>query len=288
MQGTPVSDTPTRSVAGGVSAVSWGAIIAGTAVAAATSLLLFALAAGFDLASLSSWPHRGLSAASLTTLAAVTLIVTQWISAGLGGYITGRLRTSWVGTHTHEVFFRDTAHGFITWCVATVLLASGVFSPAASSPGAALRRDAVAAMGAQAAWMGAQAACRATPSCPAQSASVPQTVLPSELLAYPAPAVGEPGESRPLLPVTPASTGSGSPAGSELSPAGELSIASNEPLVDAQFANATDINAADVANAADVREAATSSVVTALSMLIGAFIASVSAALGGRLRDLHP
>jgi hypothetical protein len=31
-----------------------------------------------------------------------------------------------------------------------------------------------------------------------------------------------------------------------------------------------------------------SSILTALSMLVGAFIASVSAALGGRLRDLHP
>ena len=81
-------DTSTRTVARGVSAVSWGAIIAGTAVAAATSLLLFALAAGLDLASLSSWPHRGLSGTSVTTLAAITLIVTQWIAAGLGGYIT--------------------------------------------------------------------------------------------------------------------------------------------------------------------------------------------------------
>jgi hypothetical protein len=250
MQATQVTDTPNRTVAGGVSAVSWGAILAGTAVAAASSLLLFALAAGLDLASLSSWPRRGFSAASMTTLAAITLIVTQWISAGLGGYITGRLRTSWVGTHTHEVFFRDTAHGFITWCVATVLLASGVFSPAPSSPGAALRKGAVAALA-------APAACPAS-ACPAQSPMLPQTVLPPATVLSPATPVGEPGEGRLLLPATPASAGS------------------------AQFVDAP------LASAADAREAATSSVLTALSMLIGAFIASVSAALGGRLRDLHP
>jgi hypothetical protein len=42
--------------------------------------------------------------------------------------------------------------------------------------------------------------------------------------------------------------------------------------------------AADTARKA----AATASIFMALAMLIGAFIASASAALGGRLRDLHP
>jgi hypothetical protein len=36
------------------------------------------------------------------------------------------------------------------------------------------------------------------------------------------------------------------------------------------------------------KAAAETSIYLALSMLIGAFIASVSAALGGRLRDEHP
>ncbi len=56
---------------------------------------------------------------------AIWLIVTQWISAALGGYIAGRLRTRWMGTHAHEVFFRDTAHGLITWAVATILVDRG-------------------------------------------------------------------------------------------------------------------------------------------------------------------
>jgi len=44
-----------------------------------------------------------------------------------------------------------------------------------------------------------------------------------------------------------------------------------------------------VSNAQAARKAAAqASIYTALSLLIGAFIASVSAALGGRLRDEHP
>jgi hypothetical protein len=42
------------------------------------------------------------------------------------------------------------------------------------------------------------------------------------------------------------------------------------------------------ASEAERRDAAANSIFTALSMLVGACIASVSAALGGRVRDLHP
>lgn len=31
---------------------------------------------------------------------------------------SGRLRTKRVGLHTDEVFFRDTAHGFLSWAAA--------------------------------------------------------------------------------------------------------------------------------------------------------------------------
>ena len=264
MRGTRITDTPGHTIAAGVSAVSWGAIIAGTAVAAATSLLLFALAVGLDLASLSSWPRRGLSATYVTTLTAITLIVTQWIAAALGGYIAGRLRMSWAGTHTHEVFFRDTAHGFITWCVATVLLASGVFSPVPSSPGAALRTDAVAAP---------------------QMVRPPTTVL-RQTAAFSVPAgvpvaAGLPAAAGLPVAALPATAGLPVAAGLPAAALTEAGLSAHELF-------AQPVVVAQLTNAADAREAATSSVLTALSMLIGAFIASVSAALGGRLRDLHP
>jgi hypothetical protein len=50
----------------------------------------------------------------------------------MGGYVAGRLRTRWVGVHTHEVYFRDTAHGFLAWALATVI-GAGFLAAAASN-----------------------------------------------------------------------------------------------------------------------------------------------------------
>ena len=105
------------------SAVSWAAIVAGTFATVAFSLMLVAFGAGMGFAALSPFPRDGMSEVHFTCIAAIWLIVVQWASSGLGGYLTGRLRTKWVGVHTHEVFFRDTAHGFLTWAVATVVSA---------------------------------------------------------------------------------------------------------------------------------------------------------------------
>src|ERR1039457_3215883 len=105
------------------STVSWAATLAGGVVAVSATIILLLRGLGLAFASLSPWTHSGASATTVGALAAVWFIVVQWLSAGLGGYLTGRLRTKWVGTHTHEVFFRDTAHGFVTWAVATLILA---------------------------------------------------------------------------------------------------------------------------------------------------------------------
>ena len=42
----------------------------------------------------------------------------------MGGYLAGRLRTKWVEAHTDEVYFRDTAHGFLAWAVASLATAA--------------------------------------------------------------------------------------------------------------------------------------------------------------------
>lgn len=110
-------------VGSGVSAVTWSAIVAGTVTAIAATLTLLALGSAFGLATVSPWPGLGVKPTSFTIGAGVWLVVTQWISAALGGYIAGRLRVRWHGLHTDEVFFRDTAHGFLTWSTATVVMA---------------------------------------------------------------------------------------------------------------------------------------------------------------------
>src|SRR5271163_2079918 len=114
------------------SAISWAAIIGGAFAAAALSLILLALGSGFGLASVSPWPNSGASVTTFTVMAAIWLIIVQWVSAALGGYLTGRLRTKWVSVHTHEVFFRDTANGFLAWAVAAVIGAA-VLASAVSS-----------------------------------------------------------------------------------------------------------------------------------------------------------
>jgi hypothetical protein len=115
------------------SAVSWAAIIGGAFVAASTSLILLTLGTGLGLSSVSPWANSGASAKALGVAAIVWLIATQLISAGLGGFLAGRLRTRWVGVHTDEVFFRDTAHGFLVWAVGAVLSASILASAAGSA-----------------------------------------------------------------------------------------------------------------------------------------------------------
>jgi hypothetical protein len=107
-------------------------------VAIAASAILLAFGSGLGFALVSPWPGRGASATGFTVNAAIWLIVSQWLSAALGGYIAGRLRTKWVGTHTHEVFFRDTAHGLVTWSVATVAVAALLAGSVTSGVGGAL------------------------------------------------------------------------------------------------------------------------------------------------------
>ena len=105
------------------SGVSWGAVLGGAFVAAAMSLILVSLGTGFGFASASPWADSGASAKTIGIGAVVWLIVMQVISAGLGGYVAGRLRTKWATVHTDEVIFRDTAHGLIVWAVGAVLSA---------------------------------------------------------------------------------------------------------------------------------------------------------------------
>ncbi len=116
-----------------VSAVSWGAIIAGAVVMAALSLLLLALGTGIGFSVIN--PYATATAPETTkaaTVAGIYLTVTAVLAGAVGGYVTGRLRHLWPGVHSHEAFFRDTAHGFVAWAVAVVLSAA-FLAPAAGA-----------------------------------------------------------------------------------------------------------------------------------------------------------
>lgn len=115
------SDLPASSA---VSGVSWAAIFAGAAAAAALSLILVVLGFGLGFSAVSPWADSGVSAKGLGISTIVWLAFTQIVASGLGGYIAGRLRVKWENMHGDEVYFRDTAHGFLAWAVATLVTAT--------------------------------------------------------------------------------------------------------------------------------------------------------------------
>jgi hypothetical protein len=120
---TPVAESP---------AISWAAIAAGAVAAAALTLVLLAFGVGMGFSVVSPWGNSGVSAATFEIGTGLYLIVVAMLASTIGGYIAGRLRTRWVGVHTHEVFFRDTAHGFLAWALATVI-GAGFLAAAASN-----------------------------------------------------------------------------------------------------------------------------------------------------------
>ena len=142
----------TRSTCG-TGAVSWAAIFAGAVSAAVLSLILLVLGAGLGFAAMSPWSGEGLSAGGLGVSAILWLTFMSIAASGIGGYIAGRLRSRWTSLHHNEVYFRDTAHGFLAWGVATLLTASLLTSAVGSviSGGAKVGAAAVGGVAASAA-----------------------------------------------------------------------------------------------------------------------------------------
>jgi hypothetical protein len=130
------------------SAVSWGAIAAGAAAAASLSLILLILGVGLGLSSVSPWANAGVTATTLGVTTIVWLTVTQLLASGLGGYLAGRLRTRWLDAQPDEVYFRDTAHGFLAWAVSSLATAALLTSVIGSIVGGGVQAGATLASGA--------------------------------------------------------------------------------------------------------------------------------------------
>jgi hypothetical protein len=110
------------SVESSDAAVEWTAITAGALAAVGVSIILITLGPGIGLATVSPWSFSAAQPATFGIAAGIWLIITQWLASGLGGYLAGRLRKKWVGIRTDEVLFRDTAHGFLAWAFATLIV----------------------------------------------------------------------------------------------------------------------------------------------------------------------
>jgi hypothetical protein len=118
------TDNPTLFTHQHEGAVSWGAVFAGGVSAAAFALILLTLGTGLGLTALSPWSSSTANAKAFGFAAVVWVCVTSILTSGLGGYLAGRLRRRWLAVSADEIHFRDTAHGFLSWAVATLLTAA--------------------------------------------------------------------------------------------------------------------------------------------------------------------
>jgi hypothetical protein len=105
-------------------AISWSAVAAGGFANAALTLLLMAFGAGMGFSAVSPWANSGVSATTFSVGTGLYFIVIAMLASTIGGYLAGRLRTRWTAVHTDEVYFRDTAHGFMSWACAVVVSAA--------------------------------------------------------------------------------------------------------------------------------------------------------------------
>ena len=142
----PYGAVPPRESA--ISAVSWAAVFAGAVIAAALSLALFAGGTGLGFLSVSPWGDEGMSAPAVGISIIAWMLFTQIVSYGIGGYVAGRLRTKWVDVHSDEIYFRDTAHGFLVWALSAVVSAALLGSAIATLASGAAKAGASVAAGA--------------------------------------------------------------------------------------------------------------------------------------------
>jgi hypothetical protein len=105
--------------------VHWTPVIAGALVASALSLVLIAFGTSLGLSVASTAPTWRDTSPTLTVVSGLYLLLTAIVSFGFGGYIAGRLRSSWdASLHREFVEFRDGTHGLVAWALAVVI--SGV------------------------------------------------------------------------------------------------------------------------------------------------------------------
>jgi len=249
------------------SAVSWAAIAGGAFVIAALSTALLALGSGLGFASVSPWPRTGVSATTVGVGAIAWLILMQIMACAMGGYLAGRLRTRWTNIHNDEVYFRDTAHGFLAWCLAAVVTAAFLATAATVVTGAAVA--------------GTTAGTTANPPAATDNDYYLDTMFRS-------------GGVTPLDPATRAEASRILVAGlgKQDIPATDRDYLANLVAArtgisesEAQLRVSTAINEARQAMDTARKAAAHVSIWSFVALLFGAFSASYAATIGGRQRD---
>ena len=295
------------------SAVSWAAIFAGATGAAALSLILLILGTGLGLSSISPFTGEGAGAETFGVSTIAWLAFTQLAASGIGGYLAGRLRKRWMSTHIDEVYFRDTAHGFLAWALATLVTAAMLTSVVGSIVGTGAKAASAVAGGAATAATAtaAPAAMNAEKSGNGgsgyfvdalfrpNSAAAATTAASAPAMASMSPNAGDNGSANAEAGrIFASALQTGALPANDASYLGQLvaqrtgmSQADAEKRVADTFASMNskaDQAKADAKLAAD--KARKASAYTALwlfvALLLGAFVASFAATFGGRQRDL--
>ena len=283
-------------------AVSWGAVLAGASGAAALSLILLILGVGLGLSSISPWAQSGISGTALGVSTIAWITCTQIAASGLGGYLSGRLRTRWAGTDIDEVYFRDTAHGFLTWAIASLVTAALLTSTVGSIVGAGVKAGtAIAGTAATVAAVGAVSATSGdTSGSDMASKTSPMAYFVDTLFRKDAANVSATLVAPPIAEVTrifvnagtsePLSAADSKYLAQLISQQTGLPPADAEKRVNNTFvALQTKVRAAETAVTEASDKARKASAYTAMwlfiSLLIGAFVASLAGTIGGRQRD---
>ena len=289
------------------SGVSWASIFAGAAAAAALSLILLILGVGLGFSAVSPWAGEGASSRTFGISAIVWLMLTQVAASGMGGYLAGRLRTRWLEIHTNEVYFRDTAHGFLAWAIATICTAAVLTSAIGSVVSGGVKAGAAVAGGAATTVVAAAAPMAASATSPTSNSGSGYFV---DMLFRRDPAT--PGATSAPVSVTPdvgrssaevgrifmSALGSSTLPdedaqyiGTLISAQTGMSQADAEKRVADTFtrmhakAKEAEIATRDAADKAR-KASAYASLWIFVSLLLGAFVASLLATYGGRQRDL--
>lgn len=275
------------------SGVSWAAIFAGAAGAAALSLILVLLGFGLGFSAVSPWPGDGVSAKGLGISTIVWLAATQIIASGLGGYLAGRLRVKWARVHGDEVYFRDTAHGFLAWAVATLVTATLVVGSVSSIVGGGVQAGSHVVAGAAGGIASAATAAAGSSNSDPYGYFVDTLFRGDNTLV-----VNEDAGQAAVTRIMARTLSNGGQLSAEdrtyvaqlVSQRTNLTPAQAEQRVDTVFAQAR--QAIDDAKMAAREAADTASKVAAISalwmfiaLLCGAFFASLAATYGGRRRD---
>lgn len=262
------------------SGVSWPAIAAGAVSAAALTLVLLALGAGIGLSSVSPWADSGVSATTFKIGTGIYLCCIAVMASAVGGYLAARLRTRWIGLHTNEVFFRDTAHGFLAWAFATILSATVLGSTMSNIVGSGVQGVSLAAgqaaQGMNPAELYVDKLFRAdpAPAAGAAPAATPQNANPDSVRSE-------------VLRLWTSSFRDNSELQAEDSAHVARLVAARTGLSQADAEKRVNDVVAEAKAAADKarRTAAQFSYWLTASLLLGAFAASFAAVEGGMLRD---